>query len=69
MFPEPFDRVILVKVGNSVDVLSLDIANGAVAVRSKVGVETHKRLRATVFVVDTDAHAQMYSKTDISISL
>ena len=34
--PEPFDRVILVKVGNSVSLLSLDAANGAIAARSRL---------------------------------
>jgi len=77
VLPNHFDGVILVIVGNSVGVLSLDIANGVIAARSKVGVETYKRLRATVSVVDTDAHAQMtvvfgsliYSKTAITSSM
>ena len=41
-------------------VLSLDIADGTVAARSKVGVEAYKRLRATVFLGDVDAHAEMF---------
>jgi len=57
---KPFHRVILVKVSDSVRVLSLDIADSAVAVRSKVGVETYKHLRTTVFLVDADAHAEMF---------
>ena len=56
---ESFDGVTLVKVSDSVSVLSLDVADSAVAVRSQVGVETYKRSRTTVFVVDADPHAQM----------
>jgi len=56
---EPLDRVLLVKVGDSVQVLSLDITDGSVAARSKVGVETYKRLGATVFEVDANSHTQM----------
>ena len=57
---EPLYRCVLVKVGNGVRVLDLDIADGAVAARSKVGVEAYKRLRATVCLVDVDAHAEMF---------
>ena len=57
---EPLLRCILVKVGDSVRVLSLDIADGTIAARSKVGVEAYKRLRATVFLGDVDAHAEMF---------
>ena len=37
--PKQFDGVILVKVGNSIGVLSDDVSNGAIAARSKLGVE------------------------------
>jgi len=57
---EPLHRCVLVKVGNSVRLLSLDITDSTVAVRSKVGVEAYKCLRATVFLGDIDAHAQMF---------
>jgi len=57
---KPLHRCVLVKVGNSVRVLDLDIADGTVAARSKVGVEVYKRLRATVFLGDVDAHAGMF---------
>ena len=56
---EPLQRGVLVKVGDSVRVLSLDIADGTVAARSKVGVEAYKRLRAIVFLGDVDAHTEM----------
>jgi len=45
---EPLDRVLFVKAGDSVCVLSVDITYGSVAARSKIGVETYKRLGATV---------------------
>jgi len=57
---KPLHRCILVKVGNSVRVLDLDIADGTVAARSKVCVEAYKRLRATVFLGDVNAHAEMF---------
>ena len=57
---KPFHRVILVKVTNSIRVFSLDIMDGAVAARSEVGAEAYKRLRATVFLGDVDAHAEMF---------
>jgi len=57
---KPLHRCVLVKVGNSVRVLDLDIADGTVAARSKVGVEVYKRLRASVFLGDVDAHAEMF---------
>jgi len=57
---KPLHRCVLVKVGNSVRVLDLDIADGTVTARSKVGVEAYKRLRATVFLGDVDAHAEMF---------
>ena len=56
---KPLHRCVLVKVCDSVRVLSLDIADGTVAPRSKIGVEAYKRLRATVFLGDVDAHAEM----------
>ena len=56
---KPLHRCVLVKVGNSVRVLHLDIADGTV-LRSKVGVEAYKRFRAKVFLVDVDAHAEMF---------
>jgi len=57
---KPLHRCVLVKVGNSVRVLDLDIADGTVAARNKVGVEAYKRLRPTVFLGDVDAHAEMF---------
>jgi len=57
---EPLLRCVLVKVGDSIRVLSLDIADGTIAARSKVGVEAYKRLRATVFLGDVDTHAEMF---------
>jgi len=57
---KPLHRCVLLKVGNSVHVLDLDIADGTVAARSKVGVEAYRRLRATVFFGDVDAHAEMF---------
>ena len=47
---KPLHRCVLVKAG----ILDLDIADGTVAPRSKVGVEAYKRLRATVFLGDVD---------------
>jgi len=44
--------VLLVKVGDIVSVLSLDITDVSVAARSKVGVETYQRLGATVLEVE-----------------
>jgi len=56
---ESFDGVSLVKVGDGVDVVSLDVTDNAVAVRSQVGVEMYKCLRGTVLVVDADPNAQV----------
>jgi len=56
---EPLDRVLLVKVGDSVSVLRLDITDVSVAARSKVGVETYKRLGTTIIEVDDNSHTQM----------
>jgi len=56
---KPLRRCVLVKVGKSVRVLDLNIADGTVAARSKVSVEAYNRLRATVFLGDVDAHAEM----------
>jgi len=57
---KPLHRCVLVKVCDSVRVLSLDIADGTVAARSKIGVEAYKRLRATVFLGDVDVHTEMF---------
>jgi len=57
---KPLHRCVHVKVGNSVRVIDLDIADGTVTARSKVGVEAYKRLRATVFLGNVDAHAEMF---------
>jgi len=57
---KPLHRCVLVQVGNSVRVLDLDIVDGTVAARSKVSVEAYKRLRATVFLGEVDAHAEMF---------
>ena len=53
-------RCVLVKVGDSVRILSLDIADGTVAARSKAGVEAYKRLRVTVFLGDVNIHTEMF---------
>jgi len=62
---KPFHRVIIVKVNDIVRVL--DITDGTVllsrmilSLREARFLSMYKRLRATVFFVDADAHAEMF---------